>query len=60
MASHPPRSCCYAGVKHEGTASGEMKSVGDVETYFAYPEDKSTKKGTRYTNPVNFPQSIPL
>ena len=45
MTSNPPGSCCYAGVKHDGTASGEMKSVGDVETYFAYPEDKSTKKG---------------
>ena len=38
MTSHPPGACCYAGVKHEGTATGEMKSVGDVETY-ATPAD---------------------
>ena len=44
MASHPPGACCYAGVKHEGTPTGELKSVGDVETYFAYPKDKSTKR----------------
>jgi dienelactone hydrolase len=44
MTSHPPGACCYAGVKHEGTPTGEMKSVGDVETYFAYPKDKSTKR----------------
>lgn len=31
-------------VKHEGTASGEMGKIGDAETYFAYPEDKSTSK----------------
>ena len=45
MTSHQPASCCYAGVKHAGEATGEMKAVGDVETYFAYPKDKSTKKG---------------
>ena len=44
MASHPPGTCCYAGVKHEGTPTGEMKLVGDVETYFTYPKDKSTKR----------------
>lgn len=45
MASHAPGNCCYTGVKHEGEATGEMRSVGEVETYFAYPKDKSTKKG---------------
>jgi len=44
MTSHPPGACCYAGVVHEGTPTGEMKSVGDVETYFAYPKDKSDTK----------------
>ena len=42
MASHPPASCCYQGVKHEGTAVGEIKKIGDIETYFSYPKDKST------------------
>ena len=45
MTSHGPGSCCYVGVKHEGTAKGEMKSIGDVEAYFSYPKDKSTEKG---------------
>lgn len=44
MASHPPGECCYKGVKHEGTATGEMKNIGDVKTYFTYPKDKSTEK----------------
>ncbi|KAI9836852.1 MAG: hypothetical protein M1819_001017 [Sarea resinae] len=40
MASNPPGKCCTVGVKHEGKATGEMKMVGDVETYFAYPASK--------------------
>ena len=44
MASHPPGDCCYQGVKHEGTATGELKNVGDIKTYFAYPKDKSPEK----------------
>ncbi|KAF1816716.1 dienelactone hydrolase family protein [Eremomyces bilateralis CBS 781.70] len=42
MTSHQPAQCCAVGVKHEGEAAGEVKLVGDVETYFAYPKDKST------------------
>jgi hypothetical protein len=59
MASHPIAKCCTVGVKHEGTAVGEIKKIGDggsntvrgssladlsiVRTYFSYPEDKSTQ-----------------
>ncbi|KAF2457445.1 dienelactone hydrolase family protein [Lineolata rhizophorae] len=44
MASHPPGQCCIVGVKHEGQATGEMKTIGDnISTYFAYPKDKSTQ-----------------
>ncbi|PSK56959.1 Protein AIM2 [Elsinoe australis] len=43
MASNPPAHCCTVGVKHEGTPKGEMKKIGDTETYFAYPS-KSTDK----------------
>jgi len=42
MASNPPAKCCTVGVKHEGEATGELKSIGDTECYFAYPKDKST------------------
>ncbi|KAF2101625.1 dienelactone hydrolase family protein [Rhizodiscina lignyota] len=42
MASNPPGRCCTIGVKHEGEAVGEMGKIGDFETYFSYPEDKST------------------
>jgi len=45
MASNPPGSCCYQGVKHEGESKGQLKSIGDVETYFAYPESKSPEHG---------------
>lgn len=43
MASHPPARCCTIGVKHEGEAKGEIKTIGDIGTYFSYPEDKSTE-----------------
>ncbi|KAF2203119.1 alpha/beta-hydrolase [Delitschia confertaspora ATCC 74209] len=43
MASHPPASCCTIGVKHEGNAVGEVKNIGDIRTYFSYPESKSTQ-----------------
>ncbi|OCK83763.1 alpha/beta-hydrolase [Lepidopterella palustris CBS 459.81] len=42
MTSHPPAACCTVGVKHEGTAVGEIKKIGDISTYFSYPKDKST------------------
>lgn len=28
MASNPPARCCTIGVKHEGTAKGEIKKIG--------------------------------
>lgn len=45
MASNPPGSCCYKGVKHEGTPTGQLSQLGDFEIYTAYPEDKSTEIG---------------
>ncbi|KAL1967758.1 hypothetical protein VTN77DRAFT_2447 [Rasamsonia byssochlamydoides] len=44
MTSHAPAQCCTIGVKHEGEAKGEIKKIGDVETYFSYPADRSTKR----------------
>ncbi|KAI9878801.1 MAG: hypothetical protein M1830_010485 [Pleopsidium flavum] len=43
MTSHPPGKCCTVGVKHEGQSTGETKKIGDTDTYFAYPKDKSTE-----------------
>lgn len=43
MASNPAGQCCAVGVKHEGTAVGEIKKIGDVRAYFSYPENKSTQ-----------------
>lgn len=45
MTSNPPGACCYKGVKHEGTATGEISTLGDFEIYTKYPEDKSTDLG---------------
>ncbi|EMC95914.1 hypothetical protein BAUCODRAFT_71902 [Baudoinia panamericana UAMH 10762] len=42
MASNPPARCCTIGVKHEGKPQGEIKDIGKISTYFAYPEDKQT------------------
>ncbi|RMX80934.1 hypothetical protein D0867_16334 [Hortaea werneckii] len=43
MASNPGARCCTIGVKHEGTAKGEVKNIGQISTYFSYPESKSTE-----------------
>jgi hypothetical protein len=45
MASNPPGSCCYQGVKHEGTPTGELSQLGDFEIYTKYPENKNTEYG---------------
>jgi len=42
MASNPGGRCCTIGVKHEGQAKGSVKTIGEISTYFAYPEDKQT------------------
>ncbi|KAK5114518.1 hypothetical protein LTR62_002453 [Meristemomyces frigidus] len=42
MASNPGGRCCTIGVKHEGEAKGQLKNIGNISTYFAYPEDKKT------------------
>ncbi|KAJ5580225.1 dienelactone hydrolase [Penicillium hispanicum] len=45
MASLPPSSCCYKGVKHEGVAKGKMSQLGDFEVYTVQPDNGSTEKG---------------
>ncbi|EXJ91378.1 esterase/lipase [Capronia coronata CBS 617.96] len=45
MASNPPQACCYKGVKHEGSPTGELSTIGDFEVYTKYPENKSTDLG---------------
>jgi len=42
MSSNPPSKCCTIGVRHSGESTGEIKFIGEIETYFAYPPDKST------------------
>jgi dienelactone hydrolase len=52
MASNPPGDCCYKGVKHEGTATGEFKTVDKYETYFAYPPSSSPKHAILFITDV--------
>jgi len=40
----PPSTCCITGVRHSGEPSGSIKQIGQIETYFAYPENNSTDK----------------
>ncbi|KAJ5456106.1 uncharacterized protein N7458_003689 [Penicillium daleae] len=42
MASNPPSNCCFTGFKHEGTATGEMISIGNISTYIARPKGDDT------------------
>ena len=43
MASNPMGKCCIVGVKHQGTPKGNVKQIGNIRTYFTYPEDGSTQ-----------------
>lgn len=45
MSSNPPSSCCYQGVKHEGTPVGRFEQVEDFEVYISEAKDKSTENG---------------
>lgn len=58
MASHPPGSCCYKGVKHEGEAKGEYITIGDFEAYVSWPEDKSTENAILLS--VTYPTTLPI
>jgi len=40
----PPGKCCITGVRHEGKPTGSSQKIGQIDTYVAYPEDKSTDK----------------
>ncbi|KAF3389479.1 Protein AIM2 [Penicillium rolfsii] len=43
MTSNSLAHCCTTGSLHEGEAKGEIKNIGDISTYFAYPSNKSTE-----------------
>lgn len=45
MASNPPGTCCYKGVKHEGDAVGKYDRIDDFEVYISEAPDKSTENG---------------
>ncbi|KAJ5905897.1 uncharacterized protein N7473_002813 [Penicillium subrubescens] len=43
MTSNSLSHCCTTGSLHDGEAKGEIKNIGDISTYFAYPSNKSTE-----------------
>ncbi|KAH8749248.1 esterase/lipase [Diaporthe sp. PMI_573] len=45
MTSHPPGSCCYKGVKHDGDAVGRLEGYDDLEVYISEPKNGSSDKG---------------
>lgn len=51
MASNPPGKCCFQGVKHEGSSSGEIIKIGEIEVYVQYPDNSSTERGILLYNP---------
>jgi len=42
MASNPPGRCCTIGIKHEGEAKGELKTINGIPAYISLPESKDT------------------
>jgi hypothetical protein len=45
MASYPPRTCCFQGVKHEGDPTGEFITIDDFEAYMKIPDGEPAKNG---------------
>jgi hypothetical protein len=45
MASNPPGKCCFQAVKHEGSSSGEIIKIGEIEAYVQFPVNSSTERG---------------
>ncbi|KAJ0419037.1 dienelactone hydrolase [Aspergillus carlsbadensis] len=45
MASYPPRTCCFQGVKHEGDATGKFLTIDDFEAYIKIPDGEPVKNG---------------
>ncbi|KAJ5460582.1 uncharacterized protein N7458_002134 [Penicillium daleae] len=43
MTSNLLSHCCTMGSLHEGEAKGEIKTISDISTYFAYPPTKFTE-----------------
>ncbi|KAL5583881.1 hypothetical protein FOVSG1_015232 [Fusarium oxysporum f. sp. vasinfectum] len=44
MTSYPPKTCCYQGFRHEGTAVGRYEAFDEFEAYISEPS-QSTRKG---------------
>ncbi|KAL3451447.1 dienelactone hydrolase [Aspergillus insuetus] len=45
MTSYSPGKCCFEGMKHEGSPSGDIFKIRDIEVYVKYPENRSTESG---------------
>ena len=45
MASNPPGSCCYKGIKHDGEPTGELSQLGDFEIYTKKPDSGDNTYG---------------
>ncbi|PLB45330.1 alpha/beta-hydrolase [Aspergillus steynii IBT 23096] len=43
MTSNAPSRCCTVGFLHEGEARGEIRDIGHISAYFAYPPNLSTQ-----------------
>jgi hypothetical protein len=41
MASNPPGKCCTIGVKHEGEAKGELKTINGSMSLLYIPTTRS-------------------
>ncbi|OBT65201.1 hypothetical protein VE03_04708 [Pseudogymnoascus sp. 23342-1-I1] len=43
MISLPPAACCAKITKHEGTTTGTMEKIGNIDAYFSRPANNSTE-----------------
>jgi hypothetical protein len=51
MSSNAPGRTCFQGVKHDGTSSGEIIKMGEIEVYVQYPDNLSTERGILLCTP---------
>lgn len=57
MASNPPGRCCITGVKHEGTAKGELKEFGGGRHSWARSSHKSEAEYITVSTYFSYPEN---
>ncbi|KAH7009520.1 Alpha/Beta hydrolase protein [Ilyonectria destructans] len=58
MTSHPPRTCCIQGHKHEGIPKGSFTEIEGIKCYFSSPPQKSPQRAILFFTDIFGPDLI--